>query len=382
MVEPLLPDLTLRNACLPGPTRPEPADIAIVGGRLAAPGPGRSLDLRGYWVLPGVVDLHGDAFERHLAPRRGAATDPGRGLAALEAELGACGITTAWLAQFWSWEGGMRGPDFARALAAALARHPARADLRMQLRLELGCHAEFGPAADLIVRAGIDFVVFNDHLPHAAVQAGRRIPRLEGQALKAGRSPADHQALVTRLSAGIEAAWGDVRSLVERFATSGVRFGSHDDADAQIRARFRAHGVGVSEFPLARAAAEAASGAGEVVVMGAPNVVRGGSHTGRGLAAEELVAADMCTALASDYHYPAPVQAARRLIDGGMAVSRAWDLISAGPARAMGLSDRGRIAEGLRADLVVVEPGPGRVCATIAGGRLSYLAGPLAGRLI
>ncbi|MFP4451611.1 MAG: alpha-D-ribose 1-methylphosphonate 5-triphosphate diphosphatase, partial [Rhodosalinus sp.] len=95
-----------------------PGDLCVADGMILAEAPGdaRCVDLTGFRVLPGIVDAHGDGFERHLAPRRGAMTDLGAGLAAAEADFAANGVTTAVLAQFWSWEGGMRGPDFARRL--------------------------------------------------------------------------------------------------------------------------------------------------------------------------------------------------------------------------------------------------------------------------
>jgi hypothetical protein len=101
------------------------------------------VDLRGYLILPGIVDIHGDGFERHLAPRRGALESLSAGLASLDAELAANGITTAVIAQFWSWEGGMRGPDFAEELVDALSQTRLRADTLIQLRLEIGMIDEF-----------------------------------------------------------------------------------------------------------------------------------------------------------------------------------------------------------------------------------------------
>ncbi|MGB0496735.1 MAG: alpha-D-ribose 1-methylphosphonate 5-triphosphate diphosphatase, partial [Rubricella sp.] len=109
--------------------------VTIGDGFLGGDG-GREVDLTGYLVLPGIVDVHGDGFERHLAPRRGAALDKAEALFHVEAELAANGITTACLAQFWSWEGGMRGPDFAAAVARAVASHRGLVDLRLQLRVE------------------------------------------------------------------------------------------------------------------------------------------------------------------------------------------------------------------------------------------------------
>ncbi len=160
----------------------------------------------------------------------------------------------------------------------------------------------------------------------------------------------------------------------------GVRFGSHDDSTAEMRRDWRGLGVTVSEFPETREAAEAARAGGDAVVLGAPNVVRGGSHTGNASAAE-LVEAGLCDALASDYHYPAPRQAALKLAES-LGMERAWALVSEEPARVLGLGDRGRIEAGLRADLVVLNPETGRLGATIAGGRLAWLGAELAEQFI
>ncbi|MEY8840733.1 amidohydrolase family protein, partial [Cribrihabitans sp. XS_ASV171] len=129
-------------------------------------------------------------------------------------------------------------------------------------------------------------------------------------------------------------------------------------------------------------AAEAARAGGDVIVMGAPNLVRGGSHKGN-VSALDLVAMGLCDALASDYHYPSPRRAALMLAETGvLPFEAAWDLISVGPAKALGLMDRGRLEPGLRADLVILETESGRVAGTISAGRVSYLRGDLAARLI
>jgi alpha-D-ribose 1-methylphosphonate 5-triphosphate diphosphatase len=111
-------------------------------------------------------------------------------------------------------------------------------------------------------------------------------------------------------------------------------------------------------------------------VFGAPNVVRGGSHTGWTKAAD-MVAKGLCSILASDYYYPAQALAAFRLVADGVApLSQAWNLISAAPARAAGLSDRGILAQGYRADLILVDdevPLRPRIVAVIAAGRLVHL---------
>ncbi|MWD29228.1 amidohydrolase family protein, partial [Aquicoccus sp. SCR17] len=157
---------------------------------------------------------------------------------------------------------------------------------------------------------------------------------------------------------------------------------SHDDRTAGGRADWRARGATIAEFPETEEAALAAHEAGDAVVLGAPNVLRGGSHRGNA-SARDLIASGHCAALASDYHYPAPAIAALRLArEGVLGLGAAWALVSAGPAGALGLSDRGALAPGLRADLVAVEAETGRIALTMAGGAVTHLAGPLARRLI
>lgn len=116
--------------------------------------------------------------------------------------------------------------------------------------------------------------------------------------------------------------------------------------------------------------------------MGAPNIVRGASHAGN-VSAREIVRLGLCDALASDYHYPSPRYAALSLVEEGICdLASAWRLLSEGPARALGLEDRGVIASGKRADLVIFDAATGRVGATIAGGEITYLTHPLAQRFL
>lgn len=114
--------------------------------------------------------------------------------------------------------------------------------------------------------------------------------------------------------------------------------------------------------------------------MGAPNVVRGGSHNGN-LSALDLISMGLCHALASDYHYPSPRRAALMLAQSGLLdLAGAWALVSSGPAQVLGLSDRGTLAPGKRADIVVLDKATGRVAATFAAGRVSFMSGAVADR--
>ena len=369
-----------QNADVLGPYGFSQNDLLVDGSFITDDIDAPVFDLSGFQILPGIVDLHGDGFERHLAPRRGAVMDMQDGLRATEAELAAHGITTAVLAQFFSWEGGMRGPEFGTRLVEAVSRFSGLLDLVVQIRLEMYLTEVYAQVEELIAKHDIRYLVFNDHLPHEALSRGRKPPRLTGQALKSGRSPEAHHALLIEL-AGRD-VWPDLRALAARLEAQGVRLGSHDDPTPDSRARFRNLGVNVAEFPETRETAEAARSAGDPVLLGAPNVIRGGSHKGN-VNATQMVADGLCDALVSDYHYPSLVGAVRRLVrDGVCDWGQAWKLVSSGPAEVLGLSDRGQLQSECRADFIVLEPETGRVCLTVAAGEIAHLSSPVADRLM
>ncbi|MEL7100511.1 MAG: alpha-D-ribose 1-methylphosphonate 5-triphosphate diphosphatase [Pseudomonadota bacterium] len=352
--------------------------LHISGGVIADAPVGRAVDLSGFTILPGIIDLHGDGFERHVAPRRGAMTDLAEGLRAAEAELAANGITTGFLAQFFSWEGGLRGPDFGARVMAALRDVAGQVvtDLRGQVRMEVHLLEEYATLPERLAEWGCGYVVFNDHLPHDRLAEGRRPPRLTGQALKAGRNPDDHFAMLLDLHARRAEVPRALDALCARLAGQGVRMGSHDDSGS--RAAWLARGVDIAEFPETLETAETAGGP---VILGAPNLVRGGSHKGN-VSALDVVSVGACDALASDYHYPSPRRGALGLVRAGVLdLPSAWALLSSGPARVMGLEDRGDLVPGLRADLVVLD-GADRVALTMAGGRVSYMNGDIGARFL
>jgi alpha-D-ribose 1-methylphosphonate 5-triphosphate diphosphatase len=310
--------------------------------------------------------------------------DLDQGLVAAEAELAANGVTTAVLAQFYSWEGGMRAPEFAERVFTALEQVRPRLDtaLMAQLRFETPMLDHYAAMQEMVARFAIPLVVFNDHLPHEALDRGKRPPRLTGQALRIGRNPEKHLEAMQALHARMGEVPAALDGLCAALAARGVQMGSHDDRTACGRATWRARGVRVAEFPETAEAAAAAHRGNDRVILGAPNVVRGGSHNGN-VSAMDLVAMGHCDALASDYHYPSLRRAALLLADGGVAdLAGAWRLISAGPAGVLGLSDRGELSPGQRADLVVLDAETRSVCATVSGGRISFLRGTAAERFL
>jgi len=373
-------DLLLQGAQVLWPDGLAEGDLAVSDGMFASGSHGRSVDLSGFCILPGIVDIHGDGFERHLAPRRGVMKDFGEGLRSVDAELAANGITTAVLAQFWSWEGGMRGPEHAARLVDGLKTTPdLRVDMQVQLRFETHMLDDYEAMEALIDRGGITYVVLNDHLPHDALIKGKKPPRLTGQALKGGRSPEAHLAMMQAMHNRTEEVPAALEGLAARLRAKGVIVGSHDDNTIAGRTWFRSIGVEVSEFPETEETARFAQDGGDQVILGAPNVVRGGSHAGK-VSAVDLIGQGIGVALASDYHYPAPRQAALALADQ-IGLGSAWALVSSGPAGVLGLSDRGQIEFGLRADFVVLDD-LNRVVATFVRGQPAFMAGEVVSRFI
>jgi alpha-D-ribose 1-methylphosphonate 5-triphosphate diphosphatase len=374
--------MTFKNAEVLGCDCLEPRDLSVSGGELVASQTNRTVDLSGYWILPAMVDIHGDGFERHLAPRRGALKDLGQGLMSADAELAANGIGTATLAQFYSWEGGMRGPEFAQRFLKAHRGAVMLTDTMVQLRFETHLLDDYPAFEELVSTFNVPYVVFNDHLPHDALNKGKRPPRHTGQALKSGRSPEAHLELLKALHARATEVPAALADLSKRLLQSSVRLGSHDDNTPEVRQCFQRMGIAISEFPETLETAKSAKDHGGNVILGAPNVVRGGSHSGK-VSAADVIAAGFCDALASDYHYPAIKQAVFRLVDDKvLPLAQAWHLVSKGPADLLGLEDRGSLQDGKRADLIVLDPETRRIEATMVAGRFSHLTGGVAEGLL
>ncbi len=348
--------------------------LGILDGRFVAAGPARrSLDARGLLVLPGLVDLHGDAFERQVQPRPGVAFPMDVALAETEAQLLANGITTAFHGVTLSWEPGLRSAAAWTALLGALdaARPRSLCDMRVHLRWEAFNLEALDLALADIAAGRVHLVAFNDHTPAILARIGDPATAVK-YSERAGMSVAAFGHLASAV--GEQAA--HVPAAQQRIAaasrSAGLPMASHDDATTADRAHFRALGARICEFPMAEPVAQAAVAAGDWVAMGSPNVLRGGSHLGWASAAA-MAEAGLCRVLTSDYYYPAMAQAPFVLASRGvLGLPAAWALVSTNPAEAAGLTDRGSLVEGMRADAVLVEPGTRpRVVATIANGRIA-----------
>ncbi|MEM9197197.1 MAG: alpha-D-ribose 1-methylphosphonate 5-triphosphate diphosphatase [Pseudomonadota bacterium] len=391
------------------PDRVETADLLIEDGQIAAVGNAagakQRIDARGLVVAPALVDVHGDAFERQVMPRPGVFFPMETAVIDTDRQLAAAGIATAYHAVTLSWEPGLRALDRSRAFIEAVAalRPRLTVEHRIQLRWEtFAFEAEALVEETLAQAPHRPSIAFNDHTSMAlraigvsvqdrafeqspdfevaALSDARLLQRTEGDAKRAGLTPA---AYVERLGKVWERR-GEVDGAIRRIAAMGRAAGapmlSHDDTRVETRRYYHDLGARSCEFPMVRAAADAAYAAGDTIIFGSPNAVRGGSHIGS-LGAADMVAAGLCNALASDYYYPAMLAAVARLDRDGVAPRHAlWSLVSEGPARAMGLSDRGRLEAGRRADLVLLdwpEGGTPAVMATYSAGRAAFQARPI-----
>jgi alpha-D-ribose 1-methylphosphonate 5-triphosphate diphosphatase len=340
----------------------------------------RAIDARGLLALPGIVDVHGDAFERQMMPRPGVGFPIDVALLESDRQAVANGITTVFHGVTWSWEGGLRGAENARAILDGIERLRPRlgADTRYHLRHEtynLDAEAEI---MTWLARRRIDAIAFNDHMSHT-VDASSRAQRLLAQMVqRSGATREGFLAVVERTKRRADEVPTSIERLAAAANASGVPLLSHDDASPEQRRWFRALGCRLAEFPTTVETAEDAASHGDDIVLGAPNVVRGGSHTGW-IDATEMIGRGLCSVLASDYYYPAPLLAAFALASRGtLPFGQAWALVSQTPANAVNLNDRGQIAPGQRADLIIVDPSADgqqpRVVAAIVAGRVVHLA--------
>jgi alpha-D-ribose 1-methylphosphonate 5-triphosphate diphosphatase len=370
----------------------EAAELRLSGGMIERIGSGSgvtpaegSLDARGLLVAPGIIDLHGDAFERQIMPRPGIAFPIDQALLDTDRQMVANGITTAFHGLTYSWETGLRGRATALALLAALEQLGSGPGGRLgcDTRIHLRWETFNVDAVDEIVcwldEGRIGLLAFNDHFDEIVASAVRPLA-LAKYAGRAQSTPQDYLAQLDRVGERRAEVPAAIRRLAETALGQRVCMASHDDYTADKRRWYHRLGCHVAEFPRSREALEAAGELGNAIVMGAPNIIRGGSHMGS-IGAAEAIGEGLCSVLVSDYFYPTlpqcPFDLAARSV---LSLGEAWRLVSGNAAEAAGLGDRGWIAEGQRADLVLIDdadPTLPRVVATLVAGNPVYAAGEI-----
>lgn len=350
------------------------ARVVVRGGEIESVGPhppGFRADANGAGLLclPGLTDTHSDALERERVPRPGAELPWGFALLSLEGKLRAAGITTVFHGagfQNKTAAGLERTIASAAALCEAVAERSAAGDspldhrvlYRLDARSAEGAAALRGQLDRLAVSATPPLVSHEDHTPGQGQYTDRRY--MERYLTSAAGMSRDAAARHVDELIAERGQWLPVleknHAWLGALAKAGrIRLVGHDPDSAEAIAALAARGGSVAEFPTTIEAARAARDLGFPVVMGAPNVLRGASHSGN-VSAGEVIAAGLVTALASDYLPSGLLAAAFTLArSGALRLPEAVALVTSGPAGVAGLADRGRLAPGLRADLVLVD---------------------------
>ena len=319
-------------------------------------------DFDGDYLIPGLVELHTDHFESHYRPRPGVTWNAISALQAHDTQVAGAGITTVFDAIRIGSDPdtGDIGADvdaMVAAVAQAQGEGRLRADHQVHLRCELATPDVVAHFASHVDNPIVGLASVMDHTPGA-----RQYTTLEHYTAyyqKKLRFSDEEMARFIRERQADHERWADAnrRAILERGRAVGLAFASHDDATlAHVEESVR-DGLAIAEFPTTMEAARASHEAGLAVLMGAPNVVRGRSHNGN-ISASELAEAGVLDVLSSDYVPAALLQAAFVLPMRSDAITlpQSIRMVTARPAAAAGLDDRGLIEPGRRGDLVRVQP--------------------------
>jgi alpha-D-ribose 1-methylphosphonate 5-triphosphate diphosphatase len=345
-----------------------------------------AVDCKGALVFPGFIDMHGDMIEVELEPRAKVDFPMEIALSHLDARLAAAGITTAYAAVSFSRgvrSGERRSFEHTSRTIRTLhdLRHNCAVDHRIHARFDITFDNAVEVLADLIRDEQVDLVSVMDHTPGQGQY--RDIERhISLLAAREGVSEVEaRQIVTTRIAERTrphEVILSNLQAVSKLCQEHGVALASHDD-DTREKAHLMGDiGTVISEFPVTIEAAETAVERGLMTAMGAPNAMRGQSYSGN-LSARTAHANGLLSILASDYHPAAMLAAVLTLSETDPdGICGAAALVTCNPAKALGLSDRGRIAVGCRADLALVRRGEmTRVIATMRGGKFVHSTGEL-----
>jgi alpha-D-ribose 1-methylphosphonate 5-triphosphate diphosphatase len=338
--------------------------IACAGGRIAEMGEGNAPDsfedATGDLVMPGMIELHTDHLEAHYVPRPKVFWDPVAAVVSYDGQLATCGITTVLDSlRVWREDGLDRDGQvgvLAAAIASAREADLLRADHFLHLRCEIPMPDVVDDARQLIDRPDVRLMSLMDHTPGQRQFRDEAKLRDYYRGKGGGMTDAELDVLFERRSAYQKAyAAANMRDIVALAHQYRIPLASHDDTTEENVGDAIRDRVAVAEFPTTIEAARGLHHAGIDILMGAPNVVRGGSHSGN-IAAVDLAREGLLDILSSDYIPSSLLMAALQLPQRVPAIDLASAVrtVTKTPAEAVGLNDRGEIAPGKRADLIRV----------------------------
>lgn len=359
------------------------AAVLIENGIIAAINPqqvsgAEEINLRGQTLMPGMIDLHCDALEKEVEPRPNVHFPLDFACAQADKRNAAAGVTTVFHAlSFANHELGVRNNAFAAEIARAVhAWQPhALVDNRVHCRYEVTDPTAPEILLDLMQKGDMHLFSVMDHSPGQGQFKDIAAFR-DYLARTYKKSDAELDALLAEKAKQSEGAMQRIETLIEAARGFGIRVASHDDDTPEKVQTVHALGVGISEFPINLAAAQAAKANGMFTVFGAPNILRGKSQSGS-MKALDAVKENVADCLCADYAPAALIVAIFRLPElAGISLADAIRLVSINPARAAGLDDRGSIAIGKRADLVAVAHinGLAQASSVWTAGKLAYQA--------
>jgi alpha-D-ribose 1-methylphosphonate 5-triphosphate diphosphatase len=324
--------------------------------------PAGARDLNGDLLIPGLVELHTDHIEAHYIPRPKVHWDPVSAVVSYDGQLAVCGITTVLDSlRVWREEGagdvGGEALVLANAIAKARDADMLRADHFLHLRCEVPMPDVVAETRGLIGRPEVRLVSLMDHTPGQRQFRDEVKLRDYYRGKSGGLTDAELDVMFDkRRQQAARYGAGNYRELVALARAHATPLASHDDTTAEHVAQSIGDGVAIAEFPTTIAAAQALHAGGVRVLMGAPNLVRGGSHSGN-VATAELARTGVLDVLSSDYVPASLLMGALCLLQAvpGIPLHAAMRTVTKTPAEAVGLRDRGEIAVGKRADLIRVQ---------------------------
>jgi len=318
-----------------------------------------AIDAGGDFLLPGLVELHTDNLERQFQPRPAVRWPPDAAMLAHDQQMASAGITTVLDAVAVGFhEGKQERSEFLKRSIEVLEHAKEAGSLKADHYLHLRCEISSPHVIDMFEplrdQDGVRLISFMDHTPGQRqwhdLSKYRNFHRSGGR-----RSEADLDALVEKRLKEQKLYAEKHRSiLLERIDGMEVTLASHDDTTVEHIEEAVAEGISISEFPTTKEAAAAAHAHAMTIVMGAPNVILGGSHSGN-VSALDLARSGHLDALSSDYVPVSLLHAVFRLVDQvGISLPDAAAKVTKNPSAMGGFLDRGEISVGKRADLVRV----------------------------
>jgi alpha-D-ribose 1-methylphosphonate 5-triphosphate diphosphatase len=358
-------DLTLKNARVVMPNEVIEGSVHVRDGLIACidSGPVESasaLDLEGDYLIPGLIDLHTDNFERLVKPRNSVDWPVIPSLLAHDAHMVSAGITTIFDSLYVGFLGfGSRNFDTLKTTISALdicrRSRIFRGDHLLHLRAEVSMEVMPEQFSSVFPEASVRLVSLMDHTP--GQRQWRDLEKyiaMEKKDFHLTQEEVD-KFLATAQERHEKVSGPNRAKLLSLVDGHSIALASHDDTTAEHVEQAHAEGISISEFPTTVLAAETARNMGMHVVAGAPNLVLGRSHSGN-VSAEELARRGLLDALASDYVPSSLLHGAFLLIEKiAMPIHKAIQMVTLSPARMVGLNDRGSIEIGRRADLVRVK---------------------------